>query len=363
MPPAAPRSSTRAAARAAPASRSRGRRSLRRRPAAARGTSSSRPEAPSARWRRPRCPRPRQRVVERHPEVGRDERERDRRDEPRATLCFRNTSDRDRRECREAEARDRQQPLGNSGRLQGRIPPEQAIAGQVRRRARAARDDRAEPEHEREPARGRDCVSETQAPRRPRSRPAGAASRGRRSARTRPGRGQRKSPTVAEYARPPRTAARRRHASESAQTSTPPATPRRGARAQPRPPAGDRVREHERDRAEGEVHLAGERDRGERGRGEPRLPALDAVEGEREQHRDRPEQVARRLSDAVGREREREPADEGGAERQAERPQPQRREAARADVRQQDEDVPACHRPEAAPAAARRRPRTASPRS
>ena len=94
------------------------------------------------------------------------------------------------------------------------------------------------------------------------------------------------------------------------------------------------------------MHLAGERDRRERGGGEPRLPPLDAVEREREQHRDRAEQVPGRLRDAVGREREREPADERGAERQAERAQPERREAAGADVGQQDEEVPARDRPE-----------------
>ena len=89
------------------------------------------------------------------------------------------------------------------------------------------------------------------------------------------------------------------------------------------------------------MHLAGERDRRERGGGKPRLAPLDAVEREREQHRDRAEQMPRRLGDAVGRQREGEPADQRGAERQPERPQPERREAAGADVGQQDEEVPA----------------------
>ena len=97
------------------------------------------------------------------------------------------------------------------------------------------------------------------------------------------------------------------------------------------------------------MHLAGERDRGERGGREPRLPALDAVEREREQHRDRPEQVTRRLRDAVRREREREPADERRAKPEAECAQPQRGEATGADVCQQHEDVPARHRPEQRP--------------
>ena len=89
------------------------------------------------------------------------------------------------------------------------------------------------------------------------------------------------------------------------------------------------------------MHLARERDRRERRGGEPRETPLDAVEREREQHRDRTEQVPGRLRDAIGREGESEPADERGAEREPERAQPERGEAAGADVRQQDEQVPA----------------------
>ena len=120
----------------------------------------------------------------------------------------------------------------------------------------------------------------------------------------------------------------------------------RGNRTEPRPPPRNRVGEHERDRAEREVHLTRERDRRERGGREPRQPPLDAVERERQQHRDRAEQVPRRLRDAVRREREREPADERGRERESERAQPERREAAGADVGQEHEDVPAGDRPE-----------------
>ena len=119
-----------------------------------------------------------------------------------------------------------------------------------------------------------------------------------------------------------------------------------GDRSEPRSPPGERVDEHERDRAERKVHLAGEGDRRERGRGEPGLPPLDAVERERKQHRDRPEQVPGRLRDPIGGEREREPADERRPEAEAERAQPERGEAAGADVGQQHEDVPAGDGPE-----------------
>jgi hypothetical protein len=51
--------------------------------------------------------------------------------------------------------------------------------------------------------------------------------------------------------------------------------------------------------------------------------------------------VPGRLGDAVGREREGEPADERRAERQPERAQPQRGEAAGAHEREEDECVPA----------------------
>ena len=91
------------------------------------------------------------------------------------------------------------------------------------------------------------------------------------------------------------------------------------------------------------MDLAGERDRGECGDGEPGPPPLDREERERQQNRDRPEQVPGRLGDAVGREREREPADERRPGREAERPQPERREAARPDVGQEHEEVPARH--------------------
>ena len=231
--------------------------------------------------------------------------------------------------------------------MQGRIPPEQAVSGQVRAEREQARDERAEPEHEGEPAPGGDCVSETQAPQArggdEREQPAEVdealelarvareevAERGRVALDLR----VRALDGVAERERPDEDAGSDGRAG--------------GDRAEPEPAPGERVREHERDRAEREVHLARERDRGERGRREPRPPPLDAVEREREQHRDRPEQVAGRLRDAVGREREREPADERRAE--AADPSARSQSAAKpagADVGQQHEDVPAGDRPE-----------------
>ena len=230
--------------------------------------------------------------------------------------------------------------------MQGRIPPEQAVAREIRPQREQAGNDRAESEHEGEAARRGDCVSETQAP----------------HARDRDQWGEPAEVGEAlELARVAgdEVAERRRVAldlrerpldgvpqRERPDDHTPGDARARGDRAEPWPPPGERVREHEGDRAESEVHLAGERDRGQRGGGEPRLPALDAVEREREQHRDRAEQVTGRLGDAVRREGEGEPADERGAERQAERTQPERGEAAGADVGQQDEEVPARHRPE-----------------
>ena len=89
------------------------------------------------------------------------------------------------------------------------------------------------------------------------------------------------------------------------------------------------------------MHLARERDRGERGGGKPAKTPLDPVEREREQHRDRTEQVPRRLGDAIGRECESEPTDERRGEREPERAQPERGQSTGADVGQQDEEVPA----------------------
>ena len=119
-----------------------------------------------------------------------------------------------------------------------------------------------------------------------------------------------------------------------------------GERTEPRPPPCNRVGEHERDRAQREVHLTRERDRRECGGREPRQATLDPVQRERQQHRDGSEEVPRRLRDAVRRECEREPADERSREREAERTQPERGEAACSDVGQEHEDVPAGDRPE-----------------
>ena len=95
------------------------------------------------------------------------------------------------------------------------------------------------------------------------------------------------------------------------------------------------------------MHLPGQRHGGDRRDREPAAPGLERPQRKREQHRDRPEQMsAGSLDRAVRSEREREPADERRAEIETERPQPERREATGADIREQDEDVPAGHRPE-----------------
>ncbi len=89
------------------------------------------------------------------------------------------------------------------------------------------------------------------------------------------------------------------------------------------------------------MHLARERDRRERRHRKPAQAPLDPVEREREQHRDRAEQVPGRLGDAIGSECEREPADERRGEREPERAQPERGQPSGADVGQEDEEVPA----------------------
>ena len=58
----------------------------------------------------------------------------------------------------------------------------------------------------------------------------------------------------------------------------------------------------------GEAHLSRERDRGDRRRGEQRPPPLDEEQRQRQEERDRAEQVPRALRDPVRREREREAA-------------------------------------------------------
>ncbi len=54
------------------------------------------------------------------------------------------------------------------------------------------------------------------------------------------------------------------------------------------------------------MHLAGERDRGERRAGQERPAGLQPEQGQWEEERDRAEQMPGALGDAVGRERERE---------------------------------------------------------
>ena len=138
---------------------------------------------------------------------------------------------------------------------------------------------------------------------------------------------------------------------------------------QPRAPrAAERVDEEERHRAEREVQVL-ERNRGDRRAGghqpPPRAAArpLEGPERERQQHRDRPAQMAGALRHPVRRERERQPADERRARRQQELSQPEVREASGREVRQQHQQVPRDDRPEARRRAARTEARTASRRS
>ena len=117
--------------------------------------------------------------------------------------------------------------------------------------------------------------------------------------------------------------------------------------ADERLPAHDGVGEEEEDRPEREVHLPGQRHGGDRGDREPAAPSLERPEREREQHRDRPEQVsAGGLDRTVRSEREREPADERSAEREPQRTQPGGGRRTRTEVGQERERVPRADGPE-----------------
>src|SRR5207247_2809845 len=91
---------------------------------------------------------------------------------------------------------------------------------------------------------------------------------------------------------------------------------------------------------EREVHLAGEGDRRRRRDGEREPPPLERPEGEREQDRDRPEEMAGALGHAVRRDCEGEPARERRSARKAELPQPEAGEPAGGEVGEQDEGIP-----------------------
>jgi hypothetical protein len=111
---------------------------------------------------------------------------------------------------------------------------------------------------------------------------------------------------------------------------------------QPAPPH-ERVRDEERDGAHGEADLPRQWDRRDRRAGEERPALLEREQRERQEERDRPEQVPGALRDAVRREREGKAADERRAARQPERAQPRAGGAARSDVGKQREEVPREH--------------------
>jgi hypothetical protein len=107
------------------------------------------------------------------------------------------------------------------------------------------------------------------------------------------------------------------------------------------------VGDEERDRTEREMHLSGKRDRRERGaRGEEppvasAAGALEGPQGDRDQDRDRPEQVADALPDPVRGDRERQPSRERGSTREIELAEPGARRQPGEDVEQDLQDVPA----------------------
>ena len=89
------------------------------------------------------------------------------------------------------------------------------------------------------------------------------------------------------------------------------------------------------------MHLARERDRGERRRRQHREPSLERPERERQQERHGREHVpGRELRRSIRRQREHEPSGEGGRARDVELAQPEERGRPGAEVREQEEGVP-----------------------
>ena len=270
-----------------------------------------------------------------------DEQERDgQRRDPRAARA----RDREGDERGDAQAGDRQQPLGHARVAERRQRvPERRVERRVRPEREQDRHDRAEAEHKREPS-----------PRAPEQ-----AQPERREHRRRPAE-EDEALRVLPLRPPDEVAPVRRVLGDGVQRpparevrvvdggrlhEQPDADGRRNRRrdTEEHPPVAtphERIRADERHGPEREMHLPRERDRRDRDRREREPPALDRVERKREQDRDRPKEVPGALGDAVGRDREREPAGERRSARKPELPQPQAGEPASGEVREQHEDVP-----------------------
>src|SRR6184192_2368728 len=103
------------------------------------------------------------------------------------------------------------------------------------------------------------------------------------------------------------------------------------------------------------MHLSRERDRVKGCPGQQKPPpapapgTLERPERQGDQHRDRPEEMADALFDAIGRDREREPAYERGSARQPELAQPRARRQSGEAVDEDLQDVPAADETEYSP--------------
>jgi hypothetical protein len=238
------------------------------------------------------------------------------------------------------EARDRHQTLGDACRLEaGDDAPDRLVAGEVRAEREKARDERGEAEHERQPATpaDRDEPDDGEDRRQPAEEDELLHARSDRAAhevgelrgvpvdlRERPARSDRPGDRPAVDGQAGAEGGRRPDA------RLPPLRPRK-----PRP----HVAEHERDRAQGEVELPGERQRDEACAREHEAAPLERQERGGEEEGDEPEQVTGGLADAVRHQAEDEPAEERGSAREPERAQPPAREDPGRDEREENDQV------------------------
>jgi hypothetical protein len=239
--------------------------------------------------------------------------------------------------------------------------PERRVDREVRPEREDERDDDGEPEEEREPPAGRADEDDDAGDREQRREPADVDEALAREDARRP-----RLEPIHEIApvglealdfRERATSRLRRAGDDRVADDEAHGDGRRRAQEHPRERSGVEphggVREHERHRAEGEVHLPRERYRHERSRrerapgvrdptGVGRTRALDREEAERQQNRDPPEEVAAALHDPVRGDREREPSERRGRLRHVERTKPAVGEEAGGDDAAEEEEIP-CH--------------------
>jgi len=256
----------------------------------------------------------------------------------------------------EAEAGDRHEPCRDARLVEARhVLPERAVAGEVRAEREGARHEGADEERGREPVAALEDHGDDADDRDDRQHPAEEGGALEAMSRV-PGEEVQQVDGVAVdlLERPAARADRapdRGHVHGEGPEDGGQGAPGHGP--DPYRTAEHGVEDEERNRAEGQMNLPGERDRRERRArnckpGVAAAPrALERVEGEREQRRDRREQVAHRaLRHEVGREGEREPARQRSRHAQAELPQPEEGRGAGAEKAEEDEGVPARYRSE-----------------